>query len=123
MASEKAEEKANYYVSSLVRKLHSNSPCSVQKALISLTRATKKSENVAKFREDGGIKTLLQFIQTSNRKTVDLSVSVLANCALEKESRVEVTLNYFKLLLFFVTCSFLSTMIIDYFLDSAKTNM
>ena len=49
----------------------------------------------AKFREDGGIKTLLQFIQTSNRKTVDLSVSVLANCALEKESRVEVTLNYF----------------------------
>lgn len=88
-----ASEKANYYVSSLVRKLRSNSSSSVQKVLISLARATKKSENVAKFRLEGGIKVLLQFIKTSNRKTVDMSVSVLANCALEKESRIEVIMD------------------------------
>ena len=89
MASEKS--KTNYHISSLLRKLQSSSSSSVQKALISLSRATRKSENVVKLREEGGIDLLLAFLKSSNKKDLDMAVSVLANCALEKQSRTEVT--------------------------------
>ncbi len=89
MASENI--KTNYYISSLLRKLQSSSVSSVQKALISLSRATRKSDNVVKLRDEGGINLLLTFLHSSNKKALDMAVSVLANCALEKQSRTEVT--------------------------------
>jgi hypothetical protein len=89
MASEKS--KTNYHISSLLRKLQSSSSSSVQKALISLSRATRKPENAVKLREEGGIDLLLAFLKSSNKKDLDMAVSVLANCALEKQSRTEVT--------------------------------
>jgi hypothetical protein len=89
MASE--NNKTNYHISSLLRKLQSSSVSSVQKALISLSRATRKSDNVVKLRDEGGINLLLAFLQSSNKKDLDMAVSVLANCALEKQSRKEVT--------------------------------
>ena len=93
MASENG--KTNYYISSLLRKLRSSSASSVQKALISLSRATRKLDNVVKLREEGGIDQLLTFLQSSNKKALDMAVSVLANCALEKQSRREVTADIF----------------------------
>lgn len=87
-------QKTNYYISSLLRKIQSPSASSVQKALISLSRATRKSDNVVKVREEGGISLLLEFVKSSNRKALDMAVSVLANCALEKQSREEVSNNY-----------------------------
>ena len=81
----------NYYISSLLQKLQSSSTSSVQKALISLSRATRKNENVIKLRDKGGISLLLEFLKSSNKKDLDMAVSVLANCALEKQCRLEVT--------------------------------
>ncbi len=83
----------NYHISSLLRKLKSSSPSSVQKALISLSRATRKTDNVVKLRNEGGIKILLTFLESSNKKTLDMAVSVLANCALESQCKAEVTIN------------------------------
>ncbi|XP_028400595.1 uncharacterized protein LOC114523765 [Dendronephthya gigantea] len=82
--------KCNYYISSLLGKLQSSSLSSVQKSLISLSRATRKPENVKKLREEGGIKSLLSFLQASNKKTLDMAVSALANCAMERKCRNEI---------------------------------
>ena len=81
----------NYHISSLLRKLQSSTPSSVQKALISLSRATRKSDNVVKLRNEGGLKILLTFLESSNKKSLDMALSVLANCALDNQCKAEVT--------------------------------
>lgn len=82
----------NCHITDLLRKLQGSSASRTTKALTSLSKATRKSENVVKCRKAGAINVLLSFLRSSNKKNLDMAVSVLANCAMEKQSRSEVTI-------------------------------
>ena len=84
------------YIASLIGKLNPKSESVTKKTLIELTKLTKVKENVHWFCFKGGLKRLLSLIQQPNRTIADMAVSVLANCALEQESRREVSVRRIK---------------------------
>lgn len=86
MASASAE-----YIDSLIMKLSSDSDSETKKALITLTKLTKVTENVRLFCRKGGLKRLLALIQRGNKTIADMALSTLANCAREEECRREVS--------------------------------
>ena len=75
----------------LIAKLGSKVPAIAKKALATVTKLTRNSESVTKLRVKGGISLLLGFVQRPNRSHVDMALSALANCALDKECRHEVS--------------------------------
>ncbi|XP_058873032.1 armadillo repeat-containing protein 5-like [Acipenser ruthenus] len=63
-------------------------------ALVAIrTRHIKAGGGIARYRARGGLRPLLALIATQRqraRKTLDLSLSILANCCTEGETRAEV---------------------------------
>lgn len=53
---------------------------------------------IARFRTQGGLRPLLDLLQhpECSRKTLDLALSILANCCTELETRIEVRLMKYK---------------------------
>ena len=84
------------YITSLIGKLNPKSESVTKKTLIELTKLTKVKENVHWVCFKGGLKRLLSLIQQPNRTIADMALSVLANCALEQESRREVSVRRIK---------------------------
>lgn len=84
------------YIESLIGKLSPKSESITKKALTELTKLTKVKENVHWFCVKGGLKRLLSLIQPPNRTIADMALSALANCALEQESRREVSVRGIK---------------------------
>lgn len=84
------------YIESLIGKLNPKSESVTKKALVELTKLTKVNENVHWFCVKGGLKRLLSLIHPPNRTIADMALSVLANCALEQESRREVSVRRIK---------------------------
>lgn len=64
------------------------------RALVAIRTQHIKGDNsgIARFRTHGGLKPLLNLLKHPEcpRKTLDLSLSILANCCTERETRVEV---------------------------------
>lgn len=85
------------YIESLIVKLSPKSDSGTRKALTELTKLSKVKENVHWFCIQGGLKRLLSLIQRPNRTIADMALSVLANCALEEESRKEVSVRRIKI--------------------------
>ncbi|XP_077995385.1 armadillo repeat-containing protein 5-like [Glandiceps talaboti] len=50
----------------------------------------RRSDGVEKFRKLGGLKPLLDLITKPNERIVDVSMSILANCCLEEETRKKI---------------------------------
>ena len=84
------------YIESLIGKLSPKSESVTKKAMLELTKLTKVKENVHWFCLKGGLKRLLSLIHPPNRTIADMALSVLANCALEQESRREVSVRRIK---------------------------
>uniref|UniRef100_T1IL44 BTB domain-containing protein n=1 Tax=Strigamia maritima TaxID=126957 RepID=T1IL44_STRMM len=80
-------------MNTLIDSLASPSSDVVSNSLLTLRKKYFRARNldgVKKFRERGGLKSLLDIIGKPNPKSVDVALSILGNCCLEKESRDEV---------------------------------
>lgn len=74
----------------LVKKLSSSSISSVKKALATVAKLTKRSNEADLFREKGGLNKLLALLKRPNNSIIDMAMSAIANCSMFKESKNEV---------------------------------
>ncbi|EDO50064.1 predicted protein [Nematostella vectensis] len=73
-----------------IKNLDSSTHSTVKKALFSITKLTKRHNLVSTFIENGGLRKIIRFLQTTNSTIVDMSMSAVANCCMFDESRKEV---------------------------------
>ncbi|XP_043942544.1 armadillo repeat-containing protein 5 [Protopterus annectens] len=89
MAGGSASDSLTYCVSQLSQR---TDPVGISRSLVAIrTKHIKGPDGIARFRTKGGLRPLLALLQASHaRKALDLSLSILANCCTEGESRIEV---------------------------------
>ncbi|KAG8230684.1 hypothetical protein J437_LFUL010761, partial [Ladona fulva] len=74
----------------LMQKLRSSSPSVVYQALIEIrTKEVNSANGVAFLRKSGALKYFVKFLQKPNEKILDVTLSILGNCCLENETRLE----------------------------------
>ena len=74
-----------------VLQLRSTSSRPLMKSLIAIRmKYIKEPGGIQKFCAYGGLKNLIELIQKTNQKIVDISLSILGNCCTEEGARDEV---------------------------------
>lgn len=90
-ASSVEDSRSTPTISSVIAGLHSTRPNKVYNALVLVrTHFLKEKDGVAKLRQHGGLELIIDILRQHEDRVLDVALSILGNCCLEKETRVKV---------------------------------